>query len=182
MIKVCVGVAVGEFVRTQTVGTLVSLFKAHPTMGFILESSVLIHDNRNKIVEKALEGDYTHLFFVDSDMVFKPDVLDKFVAADKDIIGAMYNRRCGKLNETVVDTRYDNGLPNKPFRNFNAGTGCLLIKMDVFKRVPKPWFFFGTEQNPKGEDIYFTEKARGLGVEVWIYPGLDIKHTGEWNY
>jgi len=116
-----------------------------------------------------------------SDMVFAPDVLDKLIADDKDIIGAMYNRRMGKLNDPVVNTRFE-VMPNYIFKNFNAGTGCLLIKTEVFKKIPKPWFFYGSEQRMLGEDVFFCEKAKNAGFAIWIHPNLNVGHIGEFRY
>lgn len=176
--KICIGVAASDYIRTQTVSTLILLFKNEPDTKFIIKQGALVHLNREEIALEALQMDCTHLFFVDSDMVFNPDVLYKLMHHDKDIIGALCNKRGGGL---AVNTRFTK-QPDKIYRNSAVGMACTLIKMDVFRKVPRPWFFFGDEQHPCGEDIFFCNRARKVGFEVWIDPTLSVKHIGEFLF
>ncbi len=175
-----------DFIRTRTVATLIALFKAKPDMRFIVKISPYVHENRERVAEDFLKTDYTHLFFVDSDMYFQPDVLDKLLASDKDIIGAQYYRRNEtKDKDPVVPTRYDMpgmSYPNRIFVNYAAGTGCLLIKREAFEKIPKPWFGLGTEDNWLGEDVFFCKKAKENGIETWMDAGLAVGHIGERIY
>lgn len=183
--KICLGIASSDYIRTQTVGTLVALFKARPDMKLIIKQSPYVHDNREQIVKDFLQTDCTHLFFVDSDMLFKPDVLDSLLEDDKDIIGAQYNKRIGREGVHVAPTRYDlpgMSTPDHPFVNQIVATGCLLIKREAFEKIPRPWFSMGTEENWLGEDVYFSRKARESGVETWIDPRLKVLHLGEYAY
>ncbi len=184
-VKCCVGMAVSENMRTKTVGTLIALFKARPDMLFISKSGPYVFSNREQVAEDFLKTDCTHLFFVDSDMLFQPEVLDKLIADDKDIVGAQYNRRVEKENDPVVMTRYNmpgDQMPPKVFKNYAVATGCLLIKREVFNKIPKPWFFHGTEEAPKGEDIYFCDKATKAGIDLFIDGSVKVGHVGEKIY
>ncbi|MFH1229553.1 MAG: hypothetical protein V1678_03965, partial [Candidatus Aenigmatarchaeota archaeon] len=171
MTKICIGMSVADFIRVKTVGTLIALFKAHPDMLFITKSGPYVFSNREQVVEDFLLTDCTHLFFVDSDMLFQPEVLDKLIADDKDIVGAQYNRRIEKENDPVVATRYQmnpgDQLPPKVFKNYAVATGCLLIKREVFNKIPKPWFFHGTAERPLGDDIFFCDVATKAGIEIF---------------
>lgn len=178
--------AVSEHMKTKTVGTLIALFKAHPDMMFISKSGPYVFSNREQVAEDFLKTDCTHLFFVDSDMLFQPEVLDKLIADDKDIVGAQYNRRIEKENDPVVATRYQmnpgDQLPPRVFKNYAVATGCLLIKREVFNRIPKPWFSHGTPEEPRGEDIWFCDVATKAGIEIFIDGSLVVKHVGEKCY
>ena len=48
---------------------------------------------RNGIVSKFLDTDYTHIFFMDSDMVFPKDTLQRLLDRDVDIVGGFYLRK-----------------------------------------------------------------------------------------
>lgn len=184
--KIAIGIACSDFVRTRTVGMLVALFKARPDSRLIMKISPYVHDNREQIVADFLKTDCTHLFFVDSDMLFKPDALDKLLAHDKDIIGAQYYRRNEeKDKDPVVPTRYDmpgSSYPNRIFRNYAVGTGCMLIKREALEKIPRPWFGLGTNERWLGEDVFFCEKAIENGVEVWMDASLTVGHIGEKIY
>ena len=178
--------SVADFCRMKTVGTLIALFKARPDMMFISKSGPYVFSNRNQVVEDFLLTDCTHLFFVDSDMLFQPEVLDRLIADDKDIVGAQYNRRIEKENDPVVATRYQmnpgDQLPQRVFKNYAVATGCLLIKREVFNKIPKPWFFHGTEERPEGDDIHFCNKATANGYELFIDGSLKVGHVGSKTY
>ena len=185
--RVCLGIAMFENCKTKTVGTLIKLFKSKPDMGFIMEQGPYVFANRETIVAQFMNDsrDFTHLFFVDSDMVFEPDVLDKLLAHDKDIVGARYFKRQGVEKEPVVKTRYDMPgvqMPNHIFKNYAAATGCLLIKREVFEKIPRPWFSMGTPEKQEGEDIYFSRRARECGIEIFLDPTLSVGHVGEFTY
>lgn len=178
--KIVLGMANSGVVGIQTVETLVGLFKKYPEMEFIYEHSCYVHYNRERIAERALEMEATHLFFVDSDMKFTSNVLSKLLAHDKDIVGALYYRRY-EPKTPVFNVRYET-LPNRIFVQNTLAAGCMLIKMEVFKKLPKPWFFLGTETLPLGEDVYFCRKAREHGVQMWCDPTLVVGHVGEKVY
>lgn len=64
------------------------------------------------------------------------------------------------------------------------GTGFMLIKMDVFKHLPRPLFFFrpkvlnNEEVGVIGEDIWFCDLARAYGYNIWSDPTIPIRHVG----
>ena len=186
--RICLGMAMFENAKTKTVGTLIQLFKANPDMGFIIEQGPYVFANREVVAARFMndQRNFTHLFFVDADMVFTSDVLDKLVAHDKDIVGARYFKRQGKEKEPVIKTRYDMPgvqMPDHIFKNYAVATGCLLIKREVFEKIPRPWFSMGTPERQEGEDIYFSRRARECGIEIWIDPMENqIKHIGEYEY
>jgi hypothetical protein len=51
----------------------------------------------------------THLFFVDSDMVFRPDLCARMLAADKPVIGLIYPRR--SIDLSLVEKAAREGVP-----------------------------------------------------------------------
>lgn len=173
--------AVSELIRTETVGTLIKLFQKRPDMGFIFEQGPYVSFNREEVSARFMNGDGTHLFFVDSDMKFEPDVLDTLLAHDKDIVGARYYRRQGKEKDPAVKTRFDMpgmSLPDHIYKNYATATGCMLIKREAFEKIPRPWFSLGPVDKPEGEDIYFCRKAKEAGVEIFEDPTLQVGHVG----
>ena len=53
-----------------------------------------------------------------------------------------------------------------------AGAGFLLVKREVFEKIPYPWFSF----ERGGEDLYFFDKVRRYGLEVWVDMGVLLGH------
>ena len=53
-----------------------------------------------------------------------------------------------------------------------AGAGFLLVKREVFEKIPYPWFSF----ERGGEDLYFFDKVRRYGLEAWVDMGVLLGH------
>ena len=185
--KVCVGVPCPDFIRTRTVATLCSLVKRDPTIAIQIKQGCLVHKNREEIVLDALKmGVFTHLFFVDADMCFGAEVLDRLLSRNADIIAAPYKYRNDSGDWVMLLTDKSNGhekdIPKDVFTAYAAGTGCMLIKMSVFEKIPRPWFAFGPPEEQVGEDIFFCRRAREAGFRIWVDPTMEILHIGEALY
>jgi len=50
--------------------------------------------------------------------------------------------------------------------------GFLLVKREVFEKVPSPWFSF----ERGGEDFYFCDKAGRYGLEIWADMSVLLGH------
>ena len=162
--------------------------------------SCYIHENRERIVERALAIESDYVFFVDGDMRFPESALRVMIERGKDILGAAYNYRDFPPRSTVKpDPKYVEDYeiretpdprhisvvlkdPSKPFRCRAVGTGLMLIRTEVFRKIPRPWFHFVPnvpgESEFVGEDVYFCDKAREHGFEIWVEPALQVGHIG----
>ena len=183
MAKICIGIPTAESIKTQTVLDLFELTKRNNIDKVIVKQSALVHTNRETIVLDALKTDCTHLLFLDSDMSFGSLILEKLIAHDKDIVGLIYYFKTTEGRPVVyMDERKPldkNNIPRKLFKCHAIGTGCLLIKLSVFEKIERPWFFF---EESCGEDIYFCEKAHKSGFDIWCDGMLEIKHIGEYKF
>lgn len=115
------------------------------------QSSANLSGPRNDVVRKFLEyGKADWLWFVDTDMVFKPDTLERLLEfADPDnapIVGGLCFSIDGKQifptlyglvgeesNPQVV--RFHEWPVDSMFQVAATGTGCLLIHRSVFERI-----------------------------------------------
>lgn len=139
-------------------------------------SGAYIALNREKIALKALEEKCTHLLFIDSDMTFPPDSLNKLIAHKKDIIAGIFFQKYPPYNPafTIDDKKV---IPQELTEVDWVGSAFTLINMEVFKKVPRPWF--EADFNPKhivGEDINFCLKAKKFGYKIFVDPKVDIGH------
>lgn len=148
-----------------------------------------IAENRNYMAVKALNNNSDFLFMADDDMVFPPDTLDKLIADDKDIVSVAYHPRSETgqitkfLDETHVVKLEETNDPKykTTFETLATGTGVILIKTEVFKKTPRPWFmfeYFPTGQCKLGEDWYFCREAKKAGFKVWCNPKIKVGHIG----
>lgn len=146
-----------------------------------------IASSRMWLVREAREKGATHLLFVDSDMLFPSDTLDKLLAQEKDIIAVEYNKRKFPLQTVTAYMPDVEKSETEPFRVGVAGTGIMLIKLSIFDdpKMDKNWFSFGRNAEGKnviGEDGWFCNVARSAGYDIWVDPTIKTLHLGEYGY
>ena len=160
-------------------------------------SGTLIFDQRNKLVETALENKADYLLFVDADMRFPKDTLKILLSHKKEIIGVNATTRAEPVSPTArnIQINEDGSVIFLPVYS-NAkegievvdgiGCGIMLIKTSIFEKMEKPYFYFEQLKNNKllGKDIYFCIKARDSGIDTWVDHDLSkgIKHIGQYVY
>jgi hypothetical protein len=130
------------------------------------------HDHcRNVIANEFLATDCTHLLMVDSDVVPPNDVVNMI---DNDVpVCSAYARVNidGELIPIGV-TKNENGY-HHDYKHSKAGlhkvdavgTGCILIKREVFEQLERPFFRFQYDNDGilvKGEDFAFTERVKDV--------------------
>lgn len=138
--------------------------------------------SRNALTRKAMQANADFMLFVDSDVVFPHDALERLLAHKKAIVGATYSRKrppylmLGELEDDTIKTGLSKAkaLP----------AGFLLIDLKAMRNVPGPWWFESYEPDEKhpfkSEDIGFCELVRANGIEVWCDMDLsyEIGHFG----
>lgn len=188
--RILVGIPCLDVIKTPTVA---SIFSATAMLEYPaklhIQTSCYVHDARNKIVSRAIEKGFSHIMFVDSDMQFPPDSINRLVKADKDVIGGVYFRRQIPHLPTINSLENDKIVvpykfpKDQPFKIWAVATGFMLIKIEVVKKIPYPWFGFGSYKGQSmGEDVYFCRKVNDHGFQVWADPTIPIGHVGEYSY
>lgn len=153
----------------------------------------LIANQRQELVLEALQAGASHILFLDTDMRFPKDTLDRLIAHDKPIVAANYATRRLPIKtvafktagawDCVYTTADSTGL--EPVAA--VGMGVMLIKREVFESLTLPWFILG--YNPKtaefsGEDIFFCRQAKKAGYDILIDHDLSkqVKHIGTFEF
>lgn len=159
------------------------------TVDLLFNSGSVLHRQRNNLV-RAFFGsenvnDYTHLVWIDSDMIFPTDAVKVLIDHDKDIVGVNYCARQGyprftasKDNKPFVTAPESTGLEKVDV----LGLGLVAIKKEVLKKIGYPWFDFITiGDRIMGEDEYFFSKAASEEYEPWVDQDLSKKvyHIGQ---
>lgn len=147
---------------------------------------------RNRMADKALELGVGYLMMVDGDVTVPRDALANMLEHGADFVGGYYLRRrednvpseltCAcKLADAkgrpyfnyTLESSYTKGELSDMRENgenlveiHGCGLGCALVKTDVFKAIPRPWFKWVNYSNGDvlTEDLYFCEELRKAGV------------------
>lgn len=160
---------------------LVQLVKHSTDTFFVVSQGTLLPNQRTQLVRSAISGHASHILFIDSDMRFPPDALERLLAYKHDVIGANCKHRQSDKWTAGVSSKGKKGTDVVK----GLGFGVTLIRTEVFLRMPEPWFatpFDG--EKFVGEDVFFCHKAKEAGYKVWIDHDLsqEVKHTGSKEY
>jgi len=199
-IRVAVCVPCQSQVATPFMYDLTRMMTATAAQRQDIELRLLVHqgtillNQRNELVQRALEFEATHILWLDSDMRFPKDLLVRLLERKEPIVAANYVTRKHPLKPVSValeagqrqplyTTPADKGLVEVEY----TGLGAMLVDADVFRQLPQPWFNFWYNEQASafvGEDAYFCFCAREAGLKVYIDQDVSqgVKHVGEIEY
>lgn len=143
-------------------------------------SAPSVEDLRNGLVELALKTDCTHLLQLDTDMTPHPKTIPVMMDRDVDIIAALCFKRYPPFSpvmmrgENIVTEWEESELLEVD----RAGTGVMMVKTDVFRKMEQPWFNAIRRGNfiAVGEDYNFCDKARELGYKIYVDTTIPAGH------
>ena len=159
---------------------------------------------RNTCVAKFLNGDATHLMFVDADIQFNASDIVKLINHNKDIVGGIYPQKT--LPTKMVVNTIDNGKVEGDLIEVGTlGTGFMLVKRIVFETMiengatpyiddigltaeenAKQYDFFQCTIDSQGryltEDWSFCRRWRQLGGKIWADKTISLTHVGYFRF
>ena len=157
---------------------------------------------RNRIAQKAIDGGYDYVLMVDNDVTPKPDALKSLISRNVQVVSGYYlhrnddnepsDRTCicrlrdedGKLyfnyplesEYTVEELNSFNSI----MRIHGGGMGCILIKVDVFGKIPYTWFdwvnYADGNRGMLSEDLFFCERLKSAGIPMYVDPKVHCGH------
>lgn len=158
---------------------------------FEYQGCALLPQSRELSFQRAVNGDFTHWLSLDDDMMFQHNIVDRFIASDKDIICANYRKKTFDRVEGValdfaqqpIDSSVKTGL--EIISKFPMG--CTLFKMARIRDIPAPHFEIVFNKDTKtyqGEDLYFSDLCNKEGVEIYCDHDIskDVIHIGDYPY
>ena len=161
-------------------------------------AGTLIFDQREKLAEEALREGADYILWVDADMRFPKNTLEVLLKRDKPIVGVNATTRSIPVRPTAKNLDIDFEKKENTWTPIVSkdktgcekvtaiGCGVMLVKREVFEKIPRPWFWF--EQLPGGkllgEDVYFCVKAQDAGYDTYLDHDLSnmIGHVGRYTF
>ena len=187
--KLLVAIPTLDFVHSAFVESLVKLQKRLSLECVDYEvciiSGTLVYVARDKLACEAINSDYTHVLWLDSDMVFQPDIYTDLMDTGKDFVTGIYHarrpghqscifKRCDDLDHLERFEQY----PRETFEIGGCGFGCVLIKTEILKAVQYNYKTCFLPKAQFGEDIAFCNRARAMGFKIWCEPTVQCGHIG----
>lgn len=193
MRKILIAVPCMDMVSARFAQSLSTLKKTeHCVVSFLINS--LVYDSRNKLSEYAVKGEFDFVLWLDSDMVFPPDTLERMLKTldeheEIDILNALYFRRGAPFSPVAFDVLElnDKGecnykdmevVPSELAEIAGCGFGCVLMRTDCLLDIAgkyggNVWF---TPIGNVGEDCSFCIRARNEGYRIFCDPTINIGH------
>lgn len=153
---------------------------------------------RNDIVEFALKSKVEWVLFFDDDVIFPPDTLMKLHKLLKHGYKMVTGVYWSKSDPTVPLMFRDHMMG--PYYDWHvgemvkidaAGVGCTMIDIEVFKKIPPPWFSIEYTSSPAEmadmadigttEDLYFYKKAKDYGFQLWADTSIQCGHYDKYS-
>jgi hypothetical protein len=160
--------------------------------------SSILPQSRQRLVQAAIQHGHTHVLFIDTDQSFPPQLAHMLARHGKRVIGC--NIATKTQGNSIPTARSKPGPGewwggHKVYSNgkrgveqvWRLGFGVIMINLDVFKDLPKPWFnlrYMPEIDDFLGEDWWFCElmEERGIPIFVEHEASLGVDHIGVWRY
>jgi hypothetical protein len=145
---------------------------------------------REKIAESALELGSKYLWFVDDDTVPPMDAARKLLyvlqqeeakGSNVMVAGGIYTYKQDPAEPMVFQGLNEGSFwkwrQGDVFPVWGMGAGCMMIRTEVFRHLPRPWFKFNTEPGKLlGEDLYFCKQVNDAGFGIMAHGGVLCRH------
>src|SRR5580658_3434195 len=177
-------------------------YPLNTSIQYVAVQKVEVGEARNQIVEWAIQNNATYVFFVDDDVILPPfagqrlgralDFTSKELYPDETTMvscGIYFSKE--ELTTPVIFKKNGQGAAwdwklGDIFEVESAGTGCMMIRTEVFKHLEKPYFKTVEEYVDKDgqvagcrmmtDDIYFCEKVNKAGFKILAHGGVLCGH------
>ena len=162
------------------------------------QRSSVLSKKREDLVEIAIEGDFTHLLFIDSDMYFPPNLFHRLLLHNKDCVAincsvksikepSFTARNLDLQGERFEVITYPPGQNKEPLEKvWRIGTGIMLVTTRALKKIKPPRFPVTWEVDKYvGEDWNFVDKLhKEARIPTYIDHDLswEISHIGDFEY
>lgn len=145
------------------------------------EAGTLVYLARDTLSDYASKNCFTHVLWLDSDMVFSDDVLEQLMETRAEIATGVCRSRHGKYNICLYKNQHEmfTEIPDKIFEVFACGFACVLTTTMCLEHVSEknnghpfePTKYFG-------EDLQFCIRAGGMGYRIMCNPEAKVGHVG----
>ena len=148
----------------------------------------LVYDSRNGIAAKAINQKFDRVLWLDSDMVFDPDIAQRLAAHldnGLEIVTGIYFTRKLPIQPVVYTSITQDPPAAESFKDYpkdslfevaGCGFGGVMTTVQALYDVGHE---YGNPFSPLpgiGEDFSFCLRARSLGKQIWCDSSVKLRH------
>jgi GT2 family glycosyltransferase len=184
--KLLIAVPALDYIPADFVKSLTALIQRLDSDGYQADVKILtgtlVYAARDRLAAHAIMNDYTHVLWLDADMVFDDELLYDLQFAHKDFVtGLARSRRWPYTSCVFKSLEYLERIekyPRDTFRIGGCGFACVLIKTEILKTVREQYHTCFLPTADLGEDLAFCQRAAAMGYEIWAEPAVKVGHIG----
>lgn len=158
-----------------------------------MQAGSLVYLSREMLSAYAVNNGFDYVLWLDDDMVFQPDLLEKLIADDVDVAAGLFVGRrypyepaiwksivCG--DEGRYDEKYYDYPEDSLFEIDACGMAAVLVKTNVIQTVIDQYHRTFEPISGYGEDISFCIRAKNAGFKVWCDSRVKVGHVGRYIF
>ena len=152
-----------------------------------IEAGTLVYFARESLARYAIVNRFSHVLWLDSDMVFTDGIADDLQFCGKKIVTGIAHSRRPPYSSCLftqifpgVEKWKGNDYPAAPFQVAACGMAACLVAVEVLEKVRAKFgncFQPMTEPITYGEDVAFCWRATQCGYEIWADPAVSVGHV-----
>ena len=152
-----------------------------------IEAGTLVYFARENLARWAIANRYTHVLWLDSDMVFHEGIVEDLQFCGQDIVTGIAHSRRPPFSSCLFTEiypgveKFKGEYPKQAFKVAACGMACVLMSVKVLNAVYNK---FGNMFQPLnepltyGEDVAFCWRAQQCGFDIWAEPTVRVGHIG----
>lgn len=182
--KLLIAIPALDYIHANFVKCLLSLTahldeeKVNYTVNLV--TNTLVYTARERLVGQAINDGFSHVLWIDADMIFEPEMFDDLLDVGKPIVtGRFVCRRQPFVPCQFTDIdeiQRCEEYPLNPFRIDGTGLAFTLVTADALRAVFKQYGTCFTPLPGLGEDIAFCKRCKEMGIEIWCEPTVQVGH------
>ncbi len=194
--RILVAIPCMDMVHTAFMDALLKLQPVGETE-FAITCSSLIYNARNLLAQKAIDENFDRILWLDSDMVFHPDLLQRLSAdldEGREFVTGLYFRRKNKIKPVIFKNLgyTKNGRELSPFAKtyedypkdsiFEIAAAGFGVAMTTTKLVKQLYAEYGAPFTPQpgfGEDMSFCIRCEQSGIPMYCDSRIKAGHVAQ---
>ena len=195
--KLAICIPCRDLLHSAHASSLLELVKFNTLNGIetqvFMNASTVLLTQREHLADQAIDYNAEYILWLDSDITFPSSTAIKLMSHNKDFVACNYVRRTFPVKSVAYEKMYDWTNPlgfeikDDLVKIEGIGMGCMLMKTEIFTKLPKPFFEFRYSEDSNdwlGEDMILCEKIRSLGIDLFVDTLLsnEIRHLGTYAF
>jgi len=143
----------------------------------------LVYLARDTLTLEAINGKFTHVLWLDADMIFTDELLDDLMFSKKPFVSAIaHSRRPPHASCLFTSLKPPLRFQEYPANTFEVeacGFAGVLIETQILAEVQVKYHSCFFPMLRYGEDVAFCIRAKELGYKIYAEPGARMGHIGQ---